>query len=48
MAIYITSTGDNLWNIAKQYQCDEDTLIQINHLDPADPLKEGTKLLIVR
>ena len=48
MAIYITSAGDNLWNIAKQYQCDEDTLIQINHLDPADPLKEGTKLLIVR
>ena len=48
MALYITSTGDNLWNIAKQYQCDEDTLIQINHLDPADPLKEGTKLLIVR
>ena len=48
MAIYITSAGDNLWNIAKQYQCDEDTLIQINHLDHADPLKEGTKLLIVR
>ena len=48
MAIYITSAGDNLWSIAKQYQCDEDTLIQINHLDPADPLKEGTKLLIVR
>ena len=48
MAIYITSAGDNLWNIAKQYQCDEATLIQINHLDPADPLKEGTKLLIVR
>ena len=48
MAIYITSAGDNLWNIAKQYQCDEDTLIQINHLDPADPLKERTKLLIVR
>ena len=48
MAIYITSAGDNLWTIAKQYQCDEDTLIQINHLDPADPLKEGTKLLIVR
>ena len=48
MAIYITSAGDNLWNIAKQYQCDEDTPIQINHLDPADPLKEGTKLLIVR
>ena len=48
MAIYITSAGDNLWNIAKQYQCDEDTLIQINHLDPAAPLKEGTKLLIVR
>ena len=48
MAIYITSAGDNLWNIAKQYQCDEDTLMQINHLDPADPLKEGTKLLIVR
>ena len=48
MAIYITSAGDNLWSIAKQYQCDEDTLIQINHLDPADPLKDGTKLLIVR
>ena len=48
MAIYITSAGDNLWNIGKQYQCDEDTPIQINHLDPADPLKEGTKLLIVR
>ncbi len=48
MVLYITSAGDNLWNIAKQYQCDEDTLMQINHLDPADPLKEGTKLLIVR
>lgn len=48
MAIYITSAGDDLWSIAKQYQCDEDTLVQINHLDPADPLKEETKLLIVR
>ena len=48
MAIYIASTGDNLWDIARHYQCDADALVQLNQIDGDAPLAEGTKLLIVR
>lgn len=48
MAIYITSAGDSLWNIAKHYQCDADALVQLNQIDGDAPLTEGAKLLIVR
>ena len=48
MAIYITSSGDSLWDIAKRYQCDTDALVQLNQIDGDAPLPEGTKLLIVR
>ena len=48
MAIYITSAGDSLWDIAKHYQCDTDALVQLNEIDGDAPLAEGTKLLIVR
>ena len=48
MAIYITSAGDSLWNVAKHYQCDADALMQLNQIDGDAPLTEGTKLLIVR
>lgn len=48
MAIYITSAGDSLWNVAKHYQCDADALVQLNQIDGDAPLTEGTKLLIVR
>ena len=48
MAIYITSAGDSLWNVAKHYQCDADALVQLNQIDVDAPLTEGAKLLIVR
>ena len=48
IAIYITSAGDSLWNVAKHYQCDADALVQLNQIDGDAPLTEGTKLLIVR
>lgn len=48
MAIYITSAGDSLWNVAKHYQCDADALVQLNQIDGGAPLTEGAKLLIVR
>lgn len=48
MAIYITSAGDSLWNVAKHYQCDADALVQLNQIDGDAPLTECTKLLIVR
>ena len=48
MAIYITSAGDSLWNVAKHYQCDADALVQLNQIDGDAPLAEGAKLLIVR
>ena len=48
MAIYITSAGDSLWNVAKHYQCDADALVQLNQIDGDAPLTEGAKLLIVR
>lgn len=48
MAIYITSAGDSLWDIARHYQCDIDTLVQLNEIDGDAPLTEGSKLLIVR
>lgn len=48
MAIYITSAGDSLWNVAKHYQCDADALVQLNQIDGDAPLTKGAKLLIVR
>lgn len=48
MAIYITSAGDSLWNVAKHYQCDAGALVQLNQIDGDAPLTEGAKLLIVR
>jgi hypothetical protein len=48
MAIYITSAGDSLWDVAKHYQCDADALVQLNQIDGDVPLAEGAKLLIVR
>lgn len=48
MAIYITSAGDSLWDVAKHYQCDADALVQLNQIDGSAPLTEGAKLLIVR
>ena len=48
MAIYITSAGDSLWDVAKHYQCDADALVQLNQIDSDAPLAEGAKLLIVR
>lgn len=48
MAIYITTAGDSLWDVAKHYQCDADALVQLNQIDGDAPLAEGAKLLIVR
>ena len=48
MAIYITTAGDSLWDVAKHYQCDADALVQLNQIDGDAPLAEDAKLLIVR
>lgn len=48
IAVYVTGRGDTLWDIAKRYKCDADSVASRNHLDPSKPLAEGTKLLIMR
>lgn len=48
IAVYVTGSRDTLWDIAKRYKCDADAIASRNHLDPAKPLAEGTKLLIMR
>ena len=48
MAIYITTAEDTLWDIAKRYQCDSDSLLKLNQMDPDAPIAQGTRLLIVR
>ncbi|MDD6647882.1 MAG: DUF3794 domain-containing protein [Firmicutes bacterium] len=48
IAVYVTGRGDTLWDIAKRYKCDADSVASRNHLDLSKPLAEGTKLLIMR
>ncbi len=48
LAVYVTGRSDSLWDIAKRYRSDVDTLAALNQLDPKQPLHEGMKLLIAK
>lgn len=48
MALYIVSSGDTLWDIAKRYRSDMASLAALNELDPDKPLPAGAKLFIAR
>lgn len=48
MALYTVSPGDTLWDVAKRYKTDSDTLADLNQLDPQRPLVEGMKLFIAK
>nr|WP_245156674.1 SPOCS domain-containing protein [Clostridium aminobutyricum] len=48
MVVYITKTGDTLWDIAKKYRTTVDMITEINDLDKEQKLGDSTKLLIVR
>ena len=44
MAIYVTSPGECLWDVAKRYKCSISDLAELNGLDPDAKLLSGTKL----
>jgi len=46
MALYAAAPGDTLWDVAKRYKTDPDTLAALNDIDPAGPLPAGMKLFI--
>lgn len=48
MSIYVTGSGDTLWDIAKRYRSDADAIAVKNNLDQSKPLSEGMKLLIMK
>lgn len=47
MALYVAGREDTLWDVAKRYKTDVETLSRLNGID-SDHLSEGTKLLIMR
>lgn len=48
MAIYVVGNGDTLWDVAKRYKTDMDSLAALNDLDPTTPLPVGAKLFIAK
>ena len=48
MALYVVGDGDSLWDVAKRYKADMDSLAVLNDLDPAKPLPSGAKLFIAK
>ncbi|MBR2620216.1 MAG: DUF3794 domain-containing protein, partial [Firmicutes bacterium] len=48
MALYVVGDGDTLWDVAKRYKADMDSLAVLNDLDPAKPLPSGAKLFIAK
>ena len=48
MALYITSPGDTLWDVAKRYRTDISTLTAVNDINEGDSLTAGMKLLVAR
>lgn len=48
MAIYVVGRHDTLWDIAKKYKSDINTLAEFNQIDPQMSLPEGMKLLIAK
>lgn len=45
--LYVSRTGDTIWNIAKKYRTTIDEIKKINDLEIGKEIKPGTKLLIV-
>ncbi|MDF3001051.1 MAG: hypothetical protein K0Q48_1170, partial [Bacillota bacterium] len=45
--LYISRTGDTIWNIAKKYRTTIDEIKKINDLEYGKEINPGTKLLIV-
>lgn len=48
MAIYVVGAEDTLWDIAKRYKSDCNSLAELNQLDTGKPLTVGSKLLIIK
>ncbi len=48
IALYVTGPEDTLWDIAKRYRTDTESIAAVNDLDAGQPLNAGTRLLIVR
>lgn len=46
MALYVVGDGDTLWDVAKRYKSDVESIAALNDLDPTRPLPVGTKLFI--
>lgn len=47
-ALYVTGSGDTLWDIAKRYRTDISSIAAVNDIDAGQPLSPGTRLLVVR
>ena len=48
IALYVTGPDDTLWDIAKRYRTDTESIAAVNDLDAKQPLSAGTRLLVVR
>lgn len=48
MALYVVSSGDTLWDVAKRYKTDMASLAELNELDPDKPLPAGAKIFIAK
>lgn len=46
--LYVVSTGDTLWRIAKRYNTTVDALAKLNNIDNAEKINVGDKLLILK
>lgn len=48
MNIYVVGKNDTIWDIAKKYRSDEQTIARFNQIDISKPLPEGMKLFITQ
>ena len=46
VTIYVVTSGDTLWELAKKYNTTMDSLIKINELESPETLVEGKKIII--
>ena len=46
VTIYVVTSGDTLWELAKKYNTTMDSLIKINELESPEALVEGKKIII--
>lgn len=47
MVVYMTMPEDTQWSIAKKFRTDMETICEVNGLEENQPLKPGSRLLIV-